>query len=164
MAQSDSTAVGVQLLIYIDAQFLTNCYGLCCECFVSLDDIEVFDLHTGLSHYLLGRSYRADTHNLGTNTSQSACYESSHRLNAQLLSLLFAHNNDSCCTVVDTGSVTCGNESTGIDGTKLSQTFDGRTMTRAFIGIEYDGLFFLLNFYGNDLCLEGTVLLSFFSL
>ena len=164
MSKSDRTTIRVELLVNIDSQILTYCNRLCCECFVCLDDIEVLNLHACLSHNLLGRSNRSDTHNLRSYTCKCASYESSHGLNAKLLSLLFAHNNDCCCTIIDTRCITSSNKSVRIDGTKLCKSFDGRTMTRSFIYLELDHFFFLLNHYRNDFVLECTVLLSFFSL
>ena len=73
-AQSDSAAIGIELFVHIDTQVFAHCYGLSRKSFVRLDDIEIFDLHTGLGQHLFGGCHRADTHHLGTNACQSACY------------------------------------------------------------------------------------------
>ena len=164
MSKSDCTTVRVQLPVYIDSKILTYCNRLCCECFVCFDDIEVFNLHTGLSHYLLSRSNRSDTHNLRSYTCKCACYESSHRLNSKFLCLFFAHNNNCCCAVVDTGSITGGNESVRVNGTKLCKSFDSGSVTRSLIYLELDHFFLFLNHYRYDFLLESTGLLCFLCL
>jgi len=155
MSKCDCTTVWIQLLINIDSKILTNCYRLSCECFVCLDDIELgYITHTSLSHSLLSSCYRSDTHYLRTNTCKCASYESSHRLNTKLLSLLFAHNNDCCCTVVNSGSITSGYESAWVDWTKLSKALNGNAGSWALVGIENHGFFLLLDFYRNNFILE----------
>ena len=160
MTESDGTAVRVELLINIDAQILAYRNGLSRKSLISLDDIEVLDLVAALCHSLAGSCHGADTHYLGTNTCKSACHEGSHRLNAQLLSLLLAHDHDSCRTVIDTGCVACGNKAVGIEGLKLLKALDGGTGTGSLILIEDDGLLLLLDLNGNDLLIESTVLLG----
>ena len=44
-------------------------------------------------------------------TLYQTSYPCSHWCNTKLLSLLFAHNNDCCSTIVDSGSVTSCNQS-----------------------------------------------------
>ena len=88
------------------------------------------------------------------NTCKTACYKGCHRLYAKFLCLLFAHYYNGCCTIIDTGCITCCYEAALVDRTELCKTFDGRSRTRALILIKYDGLFFLLYFYRNDLLVK----------
>ncbi len=125
MSQSDSAAVGIQLLIHINAQILAHSNGLSGKCLVGLDDIEIFNLHAGLGHDFPGRRHRADTHNFRAHTCQSSCHKGSHGLHTQLFRLLLAHHYDGSRTVVDAGSVACGDESVRVDGAQLGKSFYG---------------------------------------
>ena len=164
MSESDCAAVGVQLLVNINAEISANCDRLCSKCFVSLDDIEVFDLHANLVHYLLCGVNRSDTHNLGTAACKTACYEGSHRLHAKLLSLLLAHHNDSSSAIIDTGSVSCGYETILVDGTQLGKCFHGGAGTGSLINLELNHFLLFLYHYRYDFLLKSTVLLCFLRL
>ena len=109
MSKCNSTTVFVYLR-HIEVQVSCNCYRLCCKCLVCLDKINVIDCKTCLSKNFLCRSNRTNTHDLRTNTTKCSCYECSHWLNSKLFCLLFCHNNNCCCTIVDTGCITgCNN-------------------------------------------------------
>ena len=158
MSECDRTAVGIKLLVNIDTEILADCNRLSRKCLVGFDDIEVLDLISGLSHSLACSRNGTDTHDSGINACKSACNEGSHRLNTEFLSLLFAHNNHSCRTVVDTRCITCGYESVGIYRTELCKSFYCGTLTGTFIRIKYNNFFLLLNFHRNYLFLELAVL------
>ena len=102
MSECYRTAVRVELLFNIDTEVFSDCNRLSCECFVCLDDIEVFDLISGLGHNLLCSRNRSDTHDRRINTCKSAAYKCSHRLNTKFFSFFFGHYTDRCSTVVDT--------------------------------------------------------------
>ena len=157
MAQSDCAAVDVQLVL-IEAQSLADCDGLCCECLVGLDQVHISNGQAGLSHDLLGSSDGAKTHDLRLDACQSTCDPGSQRLHAQLLGLLFAHDDQSSCAIVDSGGVCSGDDAVlGEGGLQLCQHF-GSAQTGAFIGIEHGIALLALDDNRNDLILESTIL------
>ena len=164
MAECNRAAVGVKLLVYVDAKLLADCYGLCRKRLVCLNDIEIFNLVAGLLHNLLCSRNRTDTHNLRSAACKCARYEGSHRRYAKFFRLLLAHHNDSSCTVVDAGSVSCRHEAVGIDRTEFLQALDGRSRSRSLVNLELNHLFFLLHHNGNDLFVECAALLRRLSL
>ena len=164
MSECDRTAVRIQLSVNIDTQFLAYCHGLCCECLISLNNIEVFNLIACLSHNLLRCRNRTDTHNLRSASCKSAAYESCHRLNTQFFCLLLAHHYDGCRTVIDTGSISCGNESIRVDRTKLRKSLNRGTMSRSLVYLKLNHFLLLLNHNRHDLFLKSAALLCRFSL
>ena len=156
MAQSDSAAVDVQLLL-VEVQSLANSHRLSSESLVGLDQIHVVDGQAGLGHDLLGGGDGAQTHDLGLNTSQSTGDPGSQRLNAQLLGLLLAHDDQSSSAVVDGGGVSSGDDAVLLEaGLQLSQNFHG-AQAGTFIGIKHGVALLTLDDNGDDLILESTV-------
>ena len=134
---------------------MRNCYRLCCECFVCLNQVEVADFVAGFLHYLAGCCNRSDTHNAGFYACQLACYPGSHRLYAQLLCLFFAHNDQRCRCIVDTGRIAGGYDTTLFEcRTQLADALCRYIRSGSLISIKYNGLFFLFYFHRNDLVLE----------
>ena len=157
MAQSDGAAVDVQLVL-VKAQSLADCDGLSCECLVGLDQIHIINGQAGLCHDLLGGSDGAETHDLRLDACQSTCDPSSQRLDAQLLSLLLAHDDQSSSAIVDSGRVASGHDAVlGEGGLQGAQLLD-RGQTGAFIGIEHGVALLALDDNRNDLVLESAVL------
>ena len=54
MTQGNRAAVGIQLLVYINTQLFSYCYGLCRKGLVCLDNVKVLNLHAGLCQHLFG--------------------------------------------------------------------------------------------------------------
>ena len=159
MSESDCTAGEVQL-VEIELQILADCDRLCCKCLICLIDVEIVDGHVQSLEELCGGSNRAYTHDAGIYAAEAAAEPLNLCLDAELFSLLFAHNYDCCCAIVDTGSITGCDDTVFVDGAKLCKSFSSCAGTRAFILIEDDGLLFLLDFYRNDLLVKPAVLLS----
>ncbi len=164
MTQGNGTSVGIELSVHINTQILAHCNRLCRKSLIGLNDVEVLNLHACLGQNLLRGCHRADSHHFRTDTCQRTGHKSSHRLHAQLLCLLFAHDNDSSSAVIDTGSISCSHESIGIDRTQLGQTLYGRTCTGTLVHLELDHLFLFLYHHRHDLCVKSTCLLGFLCL
>ena len=162
MSKCDCTTVYVQFT-EVKSKFSSYCYRLCCKCFISFDKIKVINTHACLSKNFLCRCNRSDTHDLRIHTAKSTCYESSHRFNTKFFCFFFAHNNDSCCTIIDSGSITGSNKTVFVDWTKSCKSFHCRSRTWSLIFIKDNCLFFLLNFNRYDLIIKFTGFLSSYS-
>ncbi len=156
MTQGDGAAVGIQLLIHVDSQILAHSHGLGSKCLICLNDVKIFDLHACLGQDFPGGCHRADSHNFGTDACQRAGNKGCHRLHAQFLCLLLAHDNDGCRSVIDAGGIACCHETIFIDGAQFCKTFDGRTGTGAFIYFKFNGFLLFLHHHRNDLRVKGT--------
>ena len=156
MAQSDSAAVDVQLLL-VEVQSLADCNRLCSESLVGLDQIHVVDSQAGLCHNLLGGGDGAQAHDLRLNTGQSTGDPGSQRLNAQLLGLLLAHDDQSGSAVVDGGGVGGGDDAVLLEaGLQLAQHFHA-AQAGTFIGIEHGIALLALDDNGDDLIFESAI-------
>src|SRR5207248_2704803 len=72
VAQGDSAAVGVELVVDADAELVADREHLGREGLVELDDVDVGDLHAGLGEHLLDGLDRAHTHDLGGEAGHGA--------------------------------------------------------------------------------------------
>ncbi len=163
MAEGDSAAMDVDF-VHIETEFTAAVYSLSCECFVSFDEVEVFDFQACFSQCFTGRRNRAGTHDSGIYASRSIAYDLSHRFEAEFFSFISGHNYEGSCAVVDAGSVTSRNCAAFFEGRfQFSKAFHGRAFTREFVRVDDDVLFLLMNRYRNDLGFECAALDSFAS-
>ena len=154
MSEGDRAAVDIEL-VHIKAEIMANCYRLCRKRLISFDQVEIADLVAASLHGLAGSRYRADTHDAGLYACQLAGDPCSLGLNAELFGLLFAHNDDRCRCIVNTGGVSCCDNTVLLEsGTELGDGLLGRSGTRAFISVYNDSLLLGLNLYREDLILK----------
>ena len=161
MAKCDSAAVYIELC-KVKAKGLTNSDRLRSESFVSFDKVEVSDLHACLIENFVCSSDRTKAHNFRLNATESACYPCCHRCDAQFFSLFFAHYYNGCSTVVDTGGITCCNDTVFLEcWFQLGERFRSRASTWAFVCVE-DPVAFLSVMHRNayDFFFESAVFLS----
>ena len=147
MSESDCAAGEIQLLSR-EIQFFRDSDRLSCESFICLDAVDIIDGHVQSLEELPGSSNRAYTHDAGIYAAQAAAEPLNLCLDAQLFSLLFAHNYDCSSAVVDTGSVTSCDNTVLVDGAKSCKALSSCAGTRAFILIKDNGFLFLLAIFG----------------
>ncbi len=163
MTEGDSTAMDVDFA-HVKAEFTAAVYSLSCESFVSFDEVEVFDFEACFSQRFAGRRNRAGTHDSGINTSRCIAYDFSHRFEAEFFGFISGHNYESSCAVVDAGSVASRNCAAFFEGRfQFSERFHVGVFARAFISVDDDILFLLMNRNRNDLGFECAAVDSFAS-
>ena len=144
---------------------MADSQGLRGKGLVGLDEVHISNLHIQLLHQLIDSGNGAYTHDGGIYAAQSAANPGSHRLNAQLLGLLFAHYYDGGSAVIDTGSVAGGDDAVLLEGgLQAGQGLHSGAGTGTLIGINDHRALLALDLYGNDLVLELALSHSLFAL
>ena len=164
MAEGDGAAVYIELA-QVEAEVVSHCHGLGGKGFIRFDQVKIADLHAGLFQDLSGGRNRADAHDGGFYARQLSGNPGGHGGDAQLLRLLFAHDDDGCRAVVDAGSVSCGHKSAVLlkGGAQLGKAFYGYALAGAFVRIHNDGGLFGLYLDGNDLFLKTSLIHGLFA-